>query len=556
MNLLFRVIYAAHCRGTHHKLAMDGLRLMTGPEADLWRGLFLAHHEMYLSGSKEPDDEFKDFVNHVLHVEQNHWGGAIRAADRWYYNTVRSLQNGDWDHAARAAGVLSHYVVDPIMPFHTGQSVAENNIHRAVEWSISKSYDELVEVGERQPTSVVLIESVPDWLSRLMIRSAEMSHAQYQTLIDHYDFDAGVKNPQAGLNATSREVVANLLVYAMNVWARVLERVIVDSGIRPPAVDLQVATVLASIEMPIKWVTNRLADAADRSAVKAIYEELRSTGKVEANLPEECRVIRREMPTEVRPPVRRVEAAAPVHKDAPIAQPTVGVAVPQVSMPMSAPAAPKTLPTPASPPKVAAYPDIPIKVESKPVVSIKAEKASPEKSVPEPVGAEWSGDVTLPITKPSEVPMSGLPKGDRFFLSRSQPVVDAPSIGPKLAGRLKDIGIETVDDLMEIDPADIATELQSKHINDETVRQWQEQAALVCQVPGLRGHDAQILVGSGYRSVEELAAAEIGQMAIGVQKFLATPEAERLLRHAKMPERAEMIDWIRSAARARPLRAA
>jgi hypothetical protein len=108
MSLLDRIIYAAHCRGTHHKLAMDGLRLMIGPNADLWKNLFLAHHEHYLSGSKEPDEAFKDFVNHVLHVDQGPWGGAIKSADAWYYNTLRSLQNGDFDHAARAAGILSH----------------------------------------------------------------------------------------------------------------------------------------------------------------------------------------------------------------------------------------------------------------------------------------------------------------------------------------------------------------------------------------------------------------------------------------------------------------
>ncbi len=552
MNLLFRVIYAAHCRGTHHKLAMDGLRLMAGAEADSWRRLFLAHHEMYLLGSKEPDDEFKDFVNHVLHVEQNQWGGAPKAAQRWYYNTIRSLQNGDWDHAARAAGVLSHYVVDPIMPFHTGQSAAENNIHRAVEWSISKSYDELVEIGERRPSSVVLIEPTTDWLSRLMIRSAEMAHAQYQTLIDHYDFHAGVGNPPAGLDATSREVVANLLVYAMNVWARVLERVVVDSGVRPPVVDLSLATVLASIEMPIKWINHRLADGADRWAVKAIYDELQSTGKVELNLPEECRVVRQEMPTEVGSAVRRVEASASLRVEAPITKPSVSIAMPSMPAPVSA----KILPIPPSPPKSTSYPEIPIKVEPKPVVSIKAEQIAAERTNL-PLGErELSREVTLPMPKPSEVAAGGMTREDRFFLSRSQPVVDAPSIGPKLAGRLKDIGIKTVDDLLEMDPADIAAELQSKHITDETVRQWQEQAALVCQVPGLRGHDAQILVGSGYRSVEELAAGEIGQMVGDVQKFLATPEAERMVRNAKMPERGEMVDWIRSAARARPLRAA
>ena len=43
------------------------------------------------------------------------------------------------------AGVLSHYYTDPIQPFHTAQTEAENAIHRACEWSINRSYDDLAQ---------------------------------------------------------------------------------------------------------------------------------------------------------------------------------------------------------------------------------------------------------------------------------------------------------------------------------------------------------------------------------------------------------------------------
>ena len=56
---------------------------------------------------------------------------------------MEALQRQDWQTAAYCGGVLSHYVTDPIQPFHTAQSEAENNIHRAAEWSMSKSYDDL-----------------------------------------------------------------------------------------------------------------------------------------------------------------------------------------------------------------------------------------------------------------------------------------------------------------------------------------------------------------------------------------------------------------------------
>ena len=49
--------------------------------------------------------------------------------------------------------MLSHYYTDPIHPFHTAQTDAENAIHRACEWSINRSYDELAKLGRepRQP---------------------------------------------------------------------------------------------------------------------------------------------------------------------------------------------------------------------------------------------------------------------------------------------------------------------------------------------------------------------------------------------------------------------
>jgi len=68
MTLLFHILYAAHTRNTHHKLALDALRRLACMDADLWQNLFLVHGKLYLEGSKAPDNEFKDFKNHVLHT--------------------------------------------------------------------------------------------------------------------------------------------------------------------------------------------------------------------------------------------------------------------------------------------------------------------------------------------------------------------------------------------------------------------------------------------------------------------------------------------------------
>ena len=77
MSQLFRVLYANKCTSTHHKLAMDALLQLETVHAGAWQNLFIKNIELYLDGAKAPDKKFKDFRNHVLHVQDNYWGGAV-----------------------------------------------------------------------------------------------------------------------------------------------------------------------------------------------------------------------------------------------------------------------------------------------------------------------------------------------------------------------------------------------------------------------------------------------------------------------------------------------
>ena len=124
MTLLYRILYVAHAKGTHHKLALRALEEVTaGPDEDTavdWRRVFLANARDLMEGSKDPDKIFKDFQNHVLHPakgpDERDWGGAPQAAADWYRNLVEALGRECWPDAAYAAGVLSHYYTDPWMP--------------------------------------------------------------------------------------------------------------------------------------------------------------------------------------------------------------------------------------------------------------------------------------------------------------------------------------------------------------------------------------------------------------------------------------------------------
>ncbi|MGL4395848.1 MAG: DUF4332 domain-containing protein [Hyphomicrobium sp.] len=293
MSALFRIVYAAHANGTHHKLALDALGYMERGDAEQWRRMFLKHVDVFLEGAKAPDTSFKDFKNHVLHVRDGFWGGAPEKVEAWYGHTVTALKEGDWAKAAYAAGVLSHYYTDPVMPFHTAQTEAENAIHRAAEWSINRSYDSLIALGRARHASLdVARPESPTWLKEMTCNAAQFSNRYYETLIAHYNFDVGVVRPEEGFNDTGRAAIAELLVYAATGFGRIVDRAVAEAGVAAPDVSLTLETVMAAIKIPVKRLMKRLADAEDRRVVEAMYDELKATGTVDASLPEDDRIVR------------------------------------------------------------------------------------------------------------------------------------------------------------------------------------------------------------------------------------------------------------------------
>jgi hypothetical protein len=125
-----------------------------------------------------------------------------------------------------------------------------------------------------------------------------------------------------------------------------------------------------------------------------------------------------------------------------------------------------------------------------------------------------------------------------------------------MAERLQLISIETVSDLVSASPERIAAQLNLKYVSAETVTDWQKQALMVCRVPNLRGHDAQILVGVGVSTPEELAACEAKALLSKVVKYSSSKAGQRVLRGAPSPDMAEVINWIHWAQNCRAIRAA
>ena len=292
MNLLELVINAHRCRSTHHFIAFDALQLLKGKDAGDWKNLLLKHHTELLRGAKAPDKEFKDFHNHVLHVEDGEWGGARDAAMEWYGKAVEALREKKWSKAAYALGVLTHYYADPIQPFHTAQSEEEGAIHRAVEWSIAKSRDTIKALIDQRGYPQVHAGSEVGFVADMVLAGAKYSNPHYRTFIDHYDLHKGVANPPEGLDQTMLDILADLVSYATAGVAVLFERAFAESGVKPQKVDLDLPGYFAALDIPIRKITKRMADAKDRKTVEAMYEEFVETGKVVKTLPADDKKIR------------------------------------------------------------------------------------------------------------------------------------------------------------------------------------------------------------------------------------------------------------------------
>ncbi|MCA9218504.1 MAG: DUF4332 domain-containing protein, partial [Planctomycetales bacterium] len=146
--------------------------------------------------------------------------------------------------------------------------------------------------------------------------------------------------------------------------------------------------------------------------------------------------------------------------------------------------------------------------------------------------------------------------GLKFYLDPADPIVDAPSIGPKTAERFHAIGINTVAEFINADPIAMAEAIGYRRITAEIIAEWQIQARLACQIPNLRGHDAQILAACEVTNAQDLSRADSSALFNRVKRFVSTTEGKRILRNGKRPDQDEVSDWIRWSQDSRSLQVA
>ncbi|WP_206678756.1 DUF4332 domain-containing protein [Alienimonas chondri] len=557
LPLLFRVLHAEKAKSTHHKLALDALTHLTGEHSVQWRNLFLRQVEPLLTGAKAPDKTFKDFTNHVLHVRDGLWGGAPKKVRQWYEALTDRLSARDWPAAAYAAGVLSHYYTDPLMPFHTGQSEKEKCIHRAAEWSCTKSYDLFkADLEGALGWPAVAMPTGDDWLEQMTIDGAARANRFYDDFCERYDFAAGVKNPQAGLDGVCRRELALCCGHAAVGFALILDRAIAESGQTPPRSGVSLIGFLTSFSKPILWLTRKLHDRADRAEVMRIWKEFKKTGDVVKRLPEESRVTREAFAEHQKATAASSAGGVQSSTESPRERRRMIAAVPSPAP--AAESAPRLAPQTTPDPFAQAF-----QAATLEAAKFEAEEFEVEQ-VDEPLAAPRSprfgappaspfAYAAPPSTNPSSHGSSSHGASQTFRLHPADPVVDAPGIGPKTAARFLKIGVETVGDLISGDPHDVADRLDTRWIVPEVVRDWQDAAHLMCRIPNLHGHDVQILVAVGVTDPDDVVGLAPDDLLGLTEPLLSTSEGERILRGGSPPDLEEVTNWIAWAKAARPL---
>ncbi len=161
-------------------------------------------------------------------------------------------------------------------------------------------------------------------------------------------------------------------------------------------------------------------------------------------------------------------------------------------------------------------------------------------------------------TKPAATRTSPQPTKSayKFYLDLEDHIEAAPSIGPKTAERFEKIGVFTIAEFLKQTAESMAAKLNYKRMSVDVVRGWQQQARLVCRIPNLRGHDAQLLVACEFIEPEEIAALQPQSLFSVIEPFSDTKEGLKIIRSGKKPDLAEITDWIAWAQQTRSLQAA
>ncbi len=494
MEIIFNIALKSMSRSVHHKVAVEALRLIP----DEWRKLFLKNINIYLKGSKAPDKEFHDFMNHVYHVHQD-WGGAPKSAQEWYNKLVELLQNKKWTEAVYAAGVLSHYYADVSHPFHTGQTEAEARIHSYTEFGAAEIYQKKIHPFLKLELSQNITNDVTEFTKNM----AKESFEYYVDFLDEFDTSKASKN-KWGKAYSQRliDITIDLLSHAISGYASLLNKAINEAGVSPPRTNLALQSFINILNIPIYWILRKMDKNEKKKITRAIEKEVKETGKAFHSLSEDDRTI-----------VTEYSKAKKTN--------STWIDHPKLNKQRQARTEKKT---------------VKMSKKGSNTTTKKESKTNKQEKTTKNKKKQVTNEKVL-----------------RYYLNLTDNIEKAPEIGKKTAERLMKIGINTVQDLIQADAQQVAKKLNHPNIKAKDIERWKIEAELNSSIAGTRGHDVRIMYEMGIRKPEDLQAIQ-SEKLLKQAKEIAVKLGERVVSKSSMPTLKEVEKWKNNAEKARQMK--
>ncbi len=167
---------------------------------DSWRAAFDYYSPEVITGGAIPD-QWQDWDNHLYYPETGEHN-APAAAAHWFEMARANFTLGNWEEGFFAAGVMSHYAVDPCIPVHTDEWWEG---HPAYEHDINNHLQDFVlpSPAEREVTNV----------SQLVVDNATYAHQYYDIVYDAYPTS---ESTALDTNSTIWDLTVDCLSMAVN----------------------------------------------------------------------------------------------------------------------------------------------------------------------------------------------------------------------------------------------------------------------------------------------------------------------------------------------------
>lgn len=119
---------------------------------------------------------------------------------------------------------------------------------------------------------------------------------------------------------------------------------------------------------------------------------------------------------------------------------------------------------------------------------------------------------------------------------------DVLGLGPRTAGILATVGVQTVASLLAVSAESIARRVGDAAITAKVLASWQAEARLILDLPELPTDAARLLGATGFHSAQQLRSSTPTELLADLE--VAQQQSEGWLSTTSLPSIAVVSEWI------------